>query len=149
MPVEQVINIQEETGIFICLIGKVQVSEELALERFVRRVVTNTFPQISKLKSACQLAGSVNDAAVPLHFAVIIMPVPYCTAGLPFLLLRMPESQSRVVGQVFIFISCPFQFNTGISYIFIGIFDISHYTCADFCFQAVLDFVVECGQAPG
>lgn len=53
MPVEQVINIQEETGIFICLIGKVQVSEELALERFVRRVVTNTFPQISKLKSAC------------------------------------------------------------------------------------------------
>lgn len=102
MPVEQVINIQEETGIFICLIGKVQVSEELALERFVRRVVTNTFPQISKFKSACQLAGSVNNAAVPLHFAVIIMPVPCCTAGLPFLLLRMPESQSRVVGQVFI-----------------------------------------------
>lgn len=32
MPVEQVINIQEETGIFICLIRKVQVSEELALE---------------------------------------------------------------------------------------------------------------------
>lgn len=98
MPVEQVINIQKETGIFIRLIGEVQVSEELALERFIRRVVTDTFPQVSKLKSACQLAGSVNDAAVPLHFAVIIMPVPRCTAGFPFLLLRMPESQSRVVG---------------------------------------------------
>ena len=58
MPVEQVINIQEETGIFICLIRKIQVSEELAIERFVRRVVTDTFPQVSKLKSACQLPAS-------------------------------------------------------------------------------------------
>ena len=67
MPVEQVINIQEETGIFICLIRKVQVSEELALERSIRRIITDTFSQISELKSACQLAGPVNDTAVPLQ----------------------------------------------------------------------------------
>ena len=95
MTVEKIINIQEETSIIIRLIRKVQISEKLALERSIRRIITDTFSQISELKSACQLAGPVNDTAVPLHLAVIIMPVPRCTAGLSFLLLRMSESQAR------------------------------------------------------
>lgn len=45
MTVEKIINIQEETSIIIRLIRKVQISEKLALERSIRRIITDTFPR--------------------------------------------------------------------------------------------------------
>lgn len=97
MPVEQVINIQKETGIFIRLIGEVQVSEELALERFIRAVITNPLTKIIELKGREQFPYSVANPSIDLPFTIVVMPVAKYPILIPLLFLRMSIRKPHMI----------------------------------------------------
>lgn len=84
MTVEKVINIQEEPGILVGLIGEVQVSEALVFKMFIRFTISGAVPKNIHIKCRCQFAACIVEAAVKLNAAIVIMPFIIVLGGLSF-----------------------------------------------------------------
>lgn len=97
MTVKKIVNIQEETSIIIRLIGEVQVSEELALERFIRAVITNPLTKIIELKGREQFPYSVANSSIDLPFTIVVMPVAKYSILIPLLFLRMSIRKPHMI----------------------------------------------------
>lgn len=84
MTVEKVINIQEEPGILVGLIGEVQVGEALVFKMFIRFTISSAVPKDIHIKCRCQFAACIVEAAVKLNAAIVIMPFIIVLSGLSF-----------------------------------------------------------------
>ena len=109
MSVQQVINIQECPAVFISPVREVQACNELAFERIIRFIVSDSLSEMAEIERGGQFTCRISDTAIQLNFSIVIMPIPDDSVFIPFLLFRMSECRSQSIRQVFTLVPFPFD----------------------------------------